>query len=530
MGQTIIKVKCTDQELEIIEDPVVSSGGFNENKVVFEFCPLWSGFEKYGVFYVTEKNVCYAPIGEDDSCIIPHEVCERAATIHIGAFGVNSEGIRRSTNEIKYKIVKGAIESGHKPSDPTPDLYTQILSRIDSICAAAESAAESAKQTAEAAAVANSAAKDANEAADNANKAAYNANKAADNINNAVQQATTAADNANNAATSADNAADRASSATSDAQEATQECSLLVAEVEQKLENGDFTPKKNVDYFTPEEKQEMINDVLSSLPRDITITSWKAVQEVVRAGKAAEVFSIGDQIECQHDVFGTLLWDVIGIDHDTPADSQYEHSITLQLHDCLSEPFMFDEREPISAISHYRTYGSNTWRDSALRQWLNSDSAAGNWWVSQTGTDVAPDYATTHDGFMKGLDEDFLSVVGAVSKCTLLNDFESRDLSFTDDTFFLLSKTEIYGGLNYGIAEGKAYPYYALNSDLAMPGDGDDSNRIKYLRGYASGWALRSIKQGDGLYNIRYVSNTGGSARQHGARNTDGIAPACCIY
>ena len=64
-------------------------------------------------------------------------------------------------------------------------------------------------------------------------------------------------------------------------------------------------------------------------------TSWSEIQALVRAGLHKNVFSIGDQLVCSKGE-STLTWDIIGIDHDTPSDSQFTHSLTLQLHDCLS--------------------------------------------------------------------------------------------------------------------------------------------------------------------------------------------------
>jgi hypothetical protein len=80
-----------------------------------------------------------------------------------------------------------------------------------------------------------------------------------------------------------------------------------------------------------ESKVDSIADYLSY---EADITSWETVQHIVRAGLAPRIFSIGDQFECLYDGAPTV-WDVIGIDHDTPADPQYKHSLTIQSHDCL---------------------------------------------------------------------------------------------------------------------------------------------------------------------------------------------------
>ena len=345
-----------------------------------------------------------------------------------------------------------------------------------------------------------------------------------------TENATTAAQIAVSAAKAADNAAQVAAEATAAAEQSTKECSELVAEVTKKLENGEFTPVKNVDYFTPEEKQEMVNDVLASLPRDITVTSWKAVQEVVRAGKAAEVFAIGDQIECQHGKYGTLVWDVIGIDHDTPANSEFKHSLTIQLHDCIgAATFQFDAAEPTNPDSNRKSSGSNNWLESGIRQWLNSDGDAGTWWEAKTDYDVKPSYASSTAGFLKGLDAEFLSTVGEVSKITARNTVtDGGDSDTSTEKFFLLSMTEVYGGLNNNIAEGVAYPYYADNSVLSAAGAGNDANRIKYRNGAAQYWWLRSPRTSFS-FGVCYASPTG-HIHNHLARYSYGVAPACCIY
>ena len=78
----------------------------------------------------------------------------------------------------------------------------------------------------------------------------------------------------------------------------------------------------------------------------LPIKDWATVQSLVRAGLAPKVFAIGDQLVCNHETYGELVWDIIGIDHDTPSDSQFTHSMTLQLHDCCTD-FQFDAQEAL---------------------------------------------------------------------------------------------------------------------------------------------------------------------------------------
>lgn len=87
-----------------------------------------------------------------------------------------------------------------------------------------------------------------------------------------------------------------------------------------------------------------LSDIAAAQIKGTKVTSWKTVQRLVRAGVADKAFAIGDQLTCSKgdDV---LTWDIIGIDVDTPADSQYTHSMTLQLHDCLPNSMQFDAPE-----------------------------------------------------------------------------------------------------------------------------------------------------------------------------------------
>lgn len=41
-----------------------------------------------------------------------------------------------------------------------------------------------------------------------------------------------------------------------------------------------------------------------------------------------------------------IVWDVIGIDHDTPSDKKFTHSLTLQMHDCITA-LQFDAPEAL---------------------------------------------------------------------------------------------------------------------------------------------------------------------------------------
>lgn len=350
-------------------------------------------------------------------------------------------------------------------------------------------------------------------------------------------------------------------------------------------------------------------------------TSWSDVQSIVRNGLASKVFAIGDQLSCKKgdDV---LVWDIIGIDHDTPADPQFTHSLTLQLHDCFPTTIQFDAPEAfyycetaleagtyhfaidstydatrndltsyqftltqavpaggqltfpwdthanastikvnsfasttsttvIEQVSvtegtdgqelgtltvagdftnnlnsiHKVRFGNNNYKESAIRQWLSSSAAAGSVWTPQTKFDRPPLWAANTAGFINGMDADFLAVLGEVTKVTAKNTVTGGGYDVTSDKFFLLSRSEVYGGVEVGgVNEGSPYPYYADYSDLSAPGMAADSNRIKYRNGSAQYWWLRATYDA----SVRPITTTG-SVYSREASNAYGIAPACNI-
>lgn len=125
MGKTLIKVRCTDQELFILNAPVITSGGKNEDAIEFDFCPLWDDFEKFATFYRDRDTVYHVRI-VDNRCIIPHEVLKDEGWVHFGVFG-EKDGAIRTSGILKYHIEFGVPLEGIEPLEPTPDLWEQIL-------------------------------------------------------------------------------------------------------------------------------------------------------------------------------------------------------------------------------------------------------------------------------------------------------------------------------------------------------------------------------------------------------------------
>lgn len=127
-----INVQCTDQVLAITNSPVIASGGMNENYIQFSFCSKWDGFAKICVFYRQGESYYYSLIDSTDKCKIPDECLVSSGKINFGVVGVGAtdNSLRRTSEILTYKVVAGVIT---EISDPTPEIYQQILSELAKI-------------------------------------------------------------------------------------------------------------------------------------------------------------------------------------------------------------------------------------------------------------------------------------------------------------------------------------------------------------------------------------------------------------
>ena len=177
--------------------------------------------------------------------------------------------------------------------------------------------------------------------------------------------------------------------------------------------------------------------------------------------------------------------------------------------------------------SHRVSYGSNNYKESAIRQFLNSPSAAGSVWTPQTKFDRPPTWMTSLAGFVGGLDDDFLSVVGEVIvPCSANNTYEAPDSTVAKgekytvtDKFYLASQREIFGNNSDSVADDSVlFPYYE---------GADAADRIKYRDGSAANWWVRTPYSWN-AYTVRFVTSTG-TLNYNNAIYGDGCSPACTI-
>lgn len=122
-------------------------------------------------------------------------------------------------------------------------------------------------------------------------------------------------------------------------------------------------------------------------------------------------------------------------------------------------------------------YGNNIWKESNMRQWLNS--SGNDWFQKQNEYDVRSGSTGYSSGWMTGFVPGFLELVMPVYNKTARNTVSAIQggggggYDITLDRFWLLSVKEFNGSNNNNIAEGQQLAYFR---DVATT----DQQRIQY--------------------------------------------------
>jgi hypothetical protein len=180
-------------------------------------------------------------------------------------------------------------------------------------------------------------------------------------------------------------------------------------------------------------------------------------------------------------------------------------------------------------------YGNNRWKYSAIRQYLNSDANAGEWWHPQHVLDRAPDIAGTKKGWLAGTPEEFRGVLTPVKVLTAIpNANESAGepkYDVTYDKVFLPSLNENY--ITPQEVEGEPWEYWMEINGTAtkFPLDVDTpALKVFQLNNHNATtyrW-MRSCYRGYGCHAWR-VSPSGRVNSNHAAGYSFTSAPACAI-
>lgn len=173
------------------------------------------------------------------------------------------------------------------------------------------------------------------------------------------------------------------------------------------------------------------------------------------------------------------------------------------------------------------SYGNNRWKDSAMRQHLNSDAVAGSVWTPQHQWDRPPSWVSSQKGFLNGLPTSFTDYIAEMEIDTYRNTVtDGGGLDTTTDKIFLAGRNEVWM-LTEGADNGTPWSYYKDNSVSPTAHTGADPIRVKKTGSSAYYWWLRSPGVGS-AHSVRSV-HTSGAYDNYLAVNSYGVAPAFVI-
>lgn len=169
-------------------------------------------------------------------------------------------------------------------------------------------------------------------------------------------------------------------------------------------------------------------------------------------------------------------------------------------------------------------HGTNCWRDSTLRCYLNSDAAAGAVFSPVSPFDRTPDWDGTN-GFLYGLEPEFRAVLGKVAVSEF--DDETASTVTTEDLIFLPSFGQVYGGIGPAEGDSTPYPYYKFFTSTQRAGTDADESRIRTYDDTAASWWIRTPE--GGCMSRAYCVTENGALSTAQADTKLCISPVCCI-
>ena len=180
----------------------------------------------------------------------------------------------------------------------------------------------------------------------------------------------------------------------------------------------------------------------------------------------------------------------------------------------------FDAIESGNSDGNRRSYGNNRWTLSNLRQWLNSQAAAGKWYSAQHGADAAPTNANVWSnyneydaeaGFLAGFSANFiaalLTTTHTVGKATV----DGGGTESCADKIFLATCTEV--GLSGDVTAGSKLALFSNDSSrLAYP-TAEAVSKSEYTNGgfnvNSPWWWWLADAYASSSYGVRGVVSSG---------------------
>ena len=199
----------------------------------------------------------------------------------------------------------------------------------------------------------------------------------------------------------------------------------------------------------------------------------------------AESTTLASIIAGANFVFGSygdkqLVWRVANIGEDR-AQVILDSNI-------LAITVQYDSPETNNTNTDRKSYGNNRWSLSNIRQWLNADGAAGEWYEASHDYDVAIAATQNRNGFLYGFTEAERGIIIPETHTMVLPNIDGGGTETVVDTVWLPSRTEMgLGNENNNYPEGEVFEIF----------DGDLNTNANRADGFAVNYWLRSANVGN---------------------------------
>ena len=136
-----IYLEAEEGQLSLKQGGFLTGGTAGYWRVQFSFSgKAWNSLSKTAVLTWTQDGIPQTQhylLDKSDSLVIPAGLLAEPGAIYAGVFGIGGKNIRLSTNFVRLDVRPGSW-AGQQPPDPLPDIYQQIIARLQEVTAEAQ--------------------------------------------------------------------------------------------------------------------------------------------------------------------------------------------------------------------------------------------------------------------------------------------------------------------------------------------------------------------------------------------------------
>lgn len=200
----------------------------------------------------------------------------------------------------------------------------------------------------------------------------------------------------------------------------------------------------------------------------------------------------------------------------------------------------FDAKESGNSDGNRKSYGNNRWIYANIRQWLNSQAAAGQWYSAQHGQDAPPSNANVWDnyneyqqeaGFLAGFSANFLAALLTTTHTVGKAQVDGGGTESCTDKIFLATCTEV--GLSGDVTAGSKLAIFSNDASRQAKPTAEAVSKSEYTNSSLNAnspwyWWLADAYASDSC-GVRRVNSSGALVWDNACRGNRGVRPLCNI-